>query len=138
MLFRSEFVDAAALASVEADGTLVRPGSGAVAVVQDKALQKELLRDHGLPVPRYEVARAPGELAAIGRDLGWPLVLKSRKLGYDGYGNATCTTPAEAVAEFERLDRGTGVLVEEFVSFERELAVMVRSEERRVGKECRL
>jgi 5-(carboxyamino)imidazole ribonucleotide synthase len=121
----NEFVDAAALAAVVADGTPVRPGSDAVAVLQDKALQKELLRDHGLPVPRYEVARGNGELEAIGRDLGWPLLLKSRKLGYDGYGNATCATPAEAAVAFDRLDRGDGVLVEEFVPFERELAVIV-------------
>ena len=30
------------------------------------------------------------EIAAAGRDLGWPLMLKARALGYDGYGNATC------------------------------------------------
>ena len=129
----NEFVDAAALAGVEAAGTLVRPGSAAVAVLQDKALQKELLRDHGLPVPRHRVAGASGDLDAIGRDLGWPLVLKSRKLGYDGYGNATCATPAEAAEAFERLDRGDGVLVEEFVTFERELAVVVA---RRPGGEA--
>jgi 5-(carboxyamino)imidazole ribonucleotide synthase len=121
----NEFVDAAALAAVEAAGTLVRPDSAAVAAVQDKALQKELLRDHGLPVPRYAVAEAKAELDSIGRDLGWPLVMKARKLGYDGYGNATCATPAEAAAAFDRLDRGDGVLVEEFVPFERELAVIV-------------
>jgi len=129
----NEFVDAAALAAVEAAGTLVRPDSAAVAAVQDKALQKELLRDHGLPVPRYAVAEAGADLDAIGRDLGWPLVLKSRKLGYDGYGNATCATPAEAADAFERLDRGDGVLVEEFVPFERELAVVVA---RRLGGEA--
>ena len=84
-------------------------------------------------MPRFEVARDVGDLDALGRDLGWPLMLKSRKLGYDGYGNATCATPAEAAAAFERLDRGDGVLVEEFVPFERELAVIVA---RRPGGEA--
>jgi 5-(carboxyamino)imidazole ribonucleotide synthase len=121
----NEFVDAAALAAVEAAGTLVRPNAAAVATVQDKALQKELLRGSGLPVTRFEVADAPGDLDAIGRDLGWPLMLKARKLGYDGYGNATCATPAEAAEAFGRLDGGEGVLVEELVPFERELAVIV-------------
>ena len=129
----NEFVDAAALAAVEAAGTPVRPDSTTIALVQDKALQKALLREHGLPVPRFEVARAASDLDALGRDLGWPLMLKSRKLGYDGYGNATCATPAEAAAAFERLDRGDGVLVEEFVPFERELAVIVA---RRAGGEA--
>lgn len=121
----NEFVSADALAAVEAAGTPVRPGAEAVRIVQDKALQKEMLRRHGLPVPRFLVAETAGDLAAIGRDLGFPLMLKARTLGYDGYGNATCRTLAEAEEAFPRLDRGIGVLVEEFVPFRRELAVMV-------------
>jgi 5-(carboxyamino)imidazole ribonucleotide synthase len=52
-------------------------------------------------------------------------MLKARKLGYDGRGNATCPTPASAEEAFARLDAGEGVLVEKMVGFERELAVMV-------------
>jgi 5-(carboxyamino)imidazole ribonucleotide synthase len=121
----NEFVDAGALAAVEASGTPVRPSPGALARVQDKALQKELLAEAGLPVPHFLVVRSASEIEAAGRDLGWPLVLKARKLGYDGYGNATCATPEEAVRELDRLDAGEGVLVEGFVPFERELAVVV-------------
>jgi len=121
----NEFVDAAALAAVEQAGTLVRPSPEALAEVQDKALQKRLLADAGLPVPRFQVVERPGDFEAVGRDLGWPLVLKARKLGYDGYGNATCDTPADAVRELGRLDSGDGVLVEEYVRFERELAVII-------------
>ncbi|MCC6830453.1 MAG: 5-(carboxyamino)imidazole ribonucleotide synthase [Thermoleophilia bacterium] len=121
----NEFVDARALAAVEAAGTPVRPRAASVAVVQDKATQKERLVAAGLPVARFVVADRPSDMAAAGRDLGWPLVLKSRTLGYDGYGNATCTTPAEAEAAMPGLDRGEGVLVESWVPFERELAAMV-------------
>lgn len=129
----NEFVEASALAAVEAAGTPVRPTAAAVATVQDKALQKEMLRTEGIPVPSFAVADRASDMEALGRDFGWPLMLKSRKLGYDGYGNATCQTPAEAVAAFERLDRGEGVLVEAFVAFTRELAVMVA---RRPGGEA--
>lgn len=121
----NEFVDATALAAVEASGTSVRPSARAVAQVQDKALQKELLAAVGLPVPRFLVLRTEREIEAAGRDLGWPLVLKARKLGYDGYGNATCATPDDAGAALRRLDAGDGVLAESFVPFERELAVVV-------------
>ncbi len=121
----NEFVPADALAAVEAAGTPVRPGAESVRIVQDKARQKELLRDSGLPVPRFTVAETPGDLAAIGRELGFPLMLKARTLGYDGYGNATCRDVSEAEEAFGRLDRGEGVLVEEFMPFRRELAVMV-------------
>jgi 5-(carboxyamino)imidazole ribonucleotide synthase len=121
----NEFVDARALAAVEAAGTPVRPRPAALAVVQDKALQKDRLRGAGLPVPRFVVADAAHDLPAAGRDLGWPLMLKSRTLGYDGYGNATCATPGEAAEAYGRLDRGEGVLVEEWVPFASELAAMV-------------
>lgn len=122
----NEFVDAAALASVQALGTPVRPAAAGLATVQDKALQKQMLRRAGLPVAPFVVADGPGDLAAIGRDLGWPLMLKSRRLGYDGYGNATVADPAEGAAQFARLNRdGDGVLVEQMVPFTKELAAMV-------------
>lgn len=121
----NEFVDAAALAAVEASGTPVRPTAGAVGRIQDKALQKALLRDAGLPVPGFDVMTHAREAGALGRDLGWPLMLKARTLGYDGYGNALCADPDEASAALARLDRGDGVLVEGLVRFTRELAAMV-------------
>ena len=121
----NEFVDAGALASVQAAGTPVRPDAGALGTVQDKALQKGLLRDAGLPTAPFLVVERPGDLASAGRDLGWPLMLKARRLGYDGYGNATCGDEADAREAFARLDGGDGVLAEGLVGFERELAVMV-------------
>lgn len=126
LTLENEFVDAAHLARVVAEGTPVRPDPDRVRVVQDKALQKQCLLDAGMPVAAFVVPDGPGDLEAAGRDLGWPLVLKSRALGYDGYGNATCRDLDEAREAFPRLaERGGGVLVEAFVQFERELAVMV-------------
>lgn len=121
----NEFVDAGALASVQAAGTPVRPGADALARVQDKALQKELVRGAGLPSAPSVVLDSARDVAAAGRELGWPLMLKARRLGYDGYGNATCRDEDEGRAAFARLDAGEGVLAEGFVAFERELAVMV-------------
>lgn len=121
----NEFVDARALEAVEAAGTPVRPGAEALARVQDKAAQKALLREAGLPVAPSVVVRDRGELEAAGRDLGWPLMLKARRLGYDGYGNATCADPQQGAAALARLDAGEGVLAEAWVPFARELAAMV-------------
>lgn len=121
----NEFVDAEALAAVEAGGTPVRPGAQTLSQVQDKALQKEMLRDAGLAVPRFTVAPDADVAAAAADDFGWPLMLKARRLGYDGYGNATCPDRAAVDEAFGRLDAGDGVLVEEWVPFARELAVMI-------------
>ena len=94
----NEFVDARALAAVEAAGTPVRPGAASLAAVQDKARQKDLLASAGLPTAPFLVVDRPGDLATAGRELGWPLMLKARRLGYDGYGNATCADEDEARA----------------------------------------
>ncbi|MSO44950.1 MAG: 5-(carboxyamino)imidazole ribonucleotide synthase [Thermoleophilia bacterium] len=126
LTLENEFVDASHLAAVADAGTPVRPDPARMAIVQDKALQKLALRDAGLPVPAFVVPDGPGDLEAAGRTLGWPLMLKSRTLGYDGYGNALCADITGALAAYPALaERGGGVLVEAVVTFERELAVMV-------------
>ena len=121
----NEFVDAGALAAVQAAGTTVRPDAASLATVQDKARQKDLLASAGLPTAPFVVVERAGELGAAGRELGWPLMLKARRLGYDGYGNATCADEDQARQALARLDGGDGVLVEGMVAFERELAAMV-------------
>jgi 5-(carboxyamino)imidazole ribonucleotide synthase len=121
----NEFVDARVLAEVASAGTPVYPRPQSLSVIQDKALQKALLDAFGLPVAPHVIVDHATEFAAVGRDFGWPLMLKSRKLGYDGYGNATCRSPQEAEDAFGRLNAGEGVLVEAFVPFVCELAAMV-------------
>ena len=123
----SEFVDSNVLAEIAAAGTPVRPDPSSLVHVQDKARQKQLLAGANLPLPRWVVAASLSELDSIGRDFGWPLMLKRRRLGYDGYGNATCRTLDEATEAMKRLCGPDGVLVEAFVPFERELAVMIAS-----------
>ncbi len=121
----NEFVEAEVLAEVEAAGTPVRPAADALATVQDKLLQKEMLRNAGLPVSEFLLLEHPEKIAAAGRDLGWPLVLKARRRGYDGYGNATCDGAEEAAEALRRLNLGDGVLAERYVPFAKELAAMI-------------
>jgi len=121
----NEFVDPDALRAVAQAGTPVRPDPEDLATVQDKLLQKERLVEAGLAVAPFRLVASLGDVEATGRELGWPLVLKARRLGYDGYGNATCRDADEAAEALARLDPGDGVLAEAFVPFERELAVMV-------------
>jgi 5-(carboxyamino)imidazole ribonucleotide synthase len=122
----SEFVDAAVLAALEARGVPVYPTAATVAVVQDKLAQKQRIAAAGLAVPAFRGVAAPDEALAAAAELGWPLVLKARRNGYDGYGNATLRGPADVGPAWERLSRGgSPLLVEAWVPFARELAVMV-------------
>jgi len=128
----SEFVAADALQWFVDRGTPVRPGPHTLRIVQDKLRQKETLAAAGLPVPPFRPVRSPDDLLAAGAELGWPLVLKARRLGYDGRGNAAVESPAQAAAAIARLagsaDPADGPLdlyAEAFVPFAGELAVMV-------------
>jgi 5-(carboxyamino)imidazole ribonucleotide synthase len=122
----NEFVPASSLATLEARGVLVLPGSRTLGLVQDKLEQKATLARAGLPIPPCRPVSEARDIVAAGRDLGWPLVLKARRNGYDGKGNLTLRGPEEADAGYARLSGGPDVLyVESFVDFARELAVIV-------------
>lgn len=119
-----EFVDAAGLAAVEADGVRVRPGSAALRAIQDKLVQKQTLEAAGLAVAPFRAVGSPMELVEAGRALGWPVLLKARRGGYDGRGNRLVVGPEDVADAFTAFE-GRALYVEGFVRFRRELAVMV-------------
>jgi 5-(carboxyamino)imidazole ribonucleotide synthase len=132
----NEFVDAAGLATLERAGVPVFPTSATVAIVQDKLSQKETLAAAGLPVPRFSSVTTPDDVAGAGGRFGWPVVLKARRDGYDGKGNATVRTMAGIESAWLQLggDRGRSLYVEAFCPFVRELAIIVtRGRDRNVA-----
>src|SRR5919197_6134363 len=128
----NEFVPARSLRLLEQCGCTVVPGARALAIVQDKLHQKEQLAAAGLPVPPFRPFTDSADVLTCARELGWPLLLKRRRNGYDGYGNRTLHGPddvAPAMAALQGpVDRPAeerALMVEGYVGFERELAVMV-------------
>jgi len=83
----SEFVDWQVLNALQARDVAVRPSPACVGVVQDKLLQKQALARAELPVPTFSAIDSPETLSRTGAELGWPLMLKARRDGYDGRGN---------------------------------------------------
>ncbi|MEA3244653.1 MAG: 5-(carboxyamino)imidazole ribonucleotide synthase [Gemmatimonadota bacterium] len=122
----NEFVDAAALATLERMGATVLPGSAMMGRVQDKYLQKVLLRDAGIPVAPFLPARTPDELHAAAARLGFPFVLKARRDGYDGRGNRTVRAAEDLHDAYASLGGGTRPLyAEAWCDFSVELATIV-------------
>ena len=122
----NEFVDATVLDALQARGARVLPSPDCVRQVQDKLRQKQALADAGLPVPAFREVTAPDDLVRAASELGWPLMLKARRDGYDGRGNLLVHSAAEANAACESLGWPKRALfVEACVPFERELAVQV-------------
>lgn len=124
--FENEFIDASLMARLEKEGHRICPGAATLAVVQDKLLQKEALLSAGLPVPRFQAVRTPADVMLAAQDMGWPLVLKTRRNGYDGKGNALVETPAGVSAAWAKLNGDQNALyIEEFCPFRSELAVII-------------
>ncbi|MGZ6544814.1 MAG: 5-(carboxyamino)imidazole ribonucleotide synthase [Actinomycetota bacterium] len=101
----------------------VYPPPEALESAQDRATEKALFDEVGLPTAPHEAVATLDELqAALGR-IGTPAVLKSRRLGYDGKGQAVIHDAVLA----EDAWRGIGEvpsLVEGFVDFQRELSIV--------------
>ena len=121
-----EFVDPAILAAFAEGGTPVRPGAATLAIVGDKLRQKEAFAAQQIPLPAFRAVETPDDVLRAGAEWGWPVVLKARRLSYDGYGNATVRGPEEVAAAWARLGApGRALYAEAWVPFRRELAVMV-------------
>lgn len=111
----------------------VRPGPDALAHAQDKALMREHLTALGVPCPEFAICESAAELVALGERLGWPIIAKTSRGGYDGKGVWKLEGPDDAAWPFEgKKDHSAGervvIVGEEFIDFTRELsAIVVRS-----------
>jgi len=122
----NEFIDSGRIEILERLGQKVVPSSRTIDCIQDKLVQKELLDRSGLPVPKFMLVTHKNDFSSIAGSLGLPFVVKSRKMGYDGYGNALVTDKRSFDESFRRLtSRHAHLFAEEFVNFRLELAVMV-------------
>jgi 5-(carboxyamino)imidazole ribonucleotide synthase len=122
LTFDHEHVPTDHLRVLQADGVVVRPDPDALVHAQDKAVMRNRLTDVGVPCPRWLVVSSVEQLQEFGSAVGWPLVLKTPRGGYDGKGVRVVAAADEAL---EWLGRGDSLLAEETVRFRRELAVLV-------------
>ncbi len=135
LTFDHEHVPTAHLAVLEEAGVQVRPGPAALRLTQDKRAMRDRLTALGVACPRF----APVQSLADVQDFAagsWPVVLKAVSGGYDGKGVWVCESPADAaevLAHGALLAAGGGLLAEEYVAFERELAVLAARSPHRQG-----
>ena len=123
----NEFVDPRALEALERTGCMVWPRARTVALVQDKCVQKETLREAGIPVVPFRQVATVDDVHAAADEFGVPLVLKARRDAYDGRGNRTIRSRADVDVAWRALrDAGPRALyVEGWCEFTMELATIV-------------
>ena len=103
--------------------TRIAPPLAALAMSQDRLAEKRLFAKLGIPTTRHAAVDSPTSLARALRRIGLPGVLKTRRLGYDGKGQAVVRSVEAAQAAFEAL-RGAALIYEEFVPFDFEVSVL--------------
>ncbi len=117
-----EHVPTEHLRTLLAEGVTLHPGPAALEHAQDKLLMRARLTQAGIPVPRWRAVADAAELAAFGAQVGWPVVLKTPRGGYDGKGVLVVHSLDDAR---DWLSHHETLLAEERVDFHRELAALV-------------
>ncbi|HLL66226.1 MAG TPA: 5-(carboxyamino)imidazole ribonucleotide synthase [Micromonosporaceae bacterium] len=116
--FDHEHVPTEHIRALAAEGVTLLPGADALRYAQDKAAMRARLTELGAPVPRWRAVASPGDVTAFAAEVGWPVVVKAVRGGYDGRG-------VWSVSTVDDLPTGPELLVEERVSMRRELAALV-------------
>jgi 5-(carboxyamino)imidazole ribonucleotide synthase len=101
----------------------VRPGREALRISQDRMTEKDFLSDLGLTPAPYAQVDTLDDLKAAIEAIGTPAILKTRRFGYDGKGQARITDPADAEGAFAAM-AGAPAVLEGFVDFSHEISVI--------------
>ena len=103
LTFEFENVSADAVEALERDGLRVAPGALALRTAQDRAAEKAFLNAHGCPTAAYAEIDSAADLAPALERLGAPALLKTRREGYDGKGQAWIGSVEEGAEAFTKL-----------------------------------
>ena len=101
----------------------IEPSPSTLGIIQDKLSQKTFLSENGLSVSQFYEITSLDDLREKIKDLGLPVLLKSRRDAYDGRGNFKITSPNEIEKAYQHFD-GKSLMVEKFVNFKMEVSVI--------------
>lgn len=101
----------------------VFPPPSALAMAQDRLVEKETFRELGIDTAPFRRVDGLEELEEAAGQLGLPAVLKTRRMGYDGKGQVVITGQEELKPAWEELG-GSPLILEGFVEFDRELSIL--------------
>lgn len=113
----------AATAAFLAARVPVRPGLAALEVAQDRLSEKTFLNGLGIPTAPFRAVDDLAGLEAALAEIGFPAVLKTRRFGYDGKGQAKIARPEDAAAALAAMN-GHPAILEGWVPFAREVSIL--------------
>lgn len=102
----------------------VRPSRNVLHIVQNRWREKSFLEQAGVACTPFAEVTSSEQLQTAVEQVGTPSVLKTAESGYDGKGQIKISSPAEAEAAWDSIERAPAIL-EGWVEYERELSVIV-------------
>ncbi len=104
-------------------GKVVAPGSRALGITQDRVREKEFARENGVATVDFATIDSAADIAPALERLGAPALLKTRREGYDGKGQAWVKSAGEALAAWATIG-GKPAILEARADFDREISVI--------------
>ncbi len=101
----------------------VHPSPDALAFSGDRIIEKNLFRELGIDTATFAAVDSRADLDHAVREIGLPAILKTRRFGYDGKGQAVLRSASDLDAAWERLGEHA-LILEGFVPFDREVSVL--------------
>ncbi len=102
----------------------VRPGLKALEVAQDRLKEKQFVAALGIPIAPFAAVDTSADFAAAMASVGVPSILKTRRLGYDGKGQAGVSAAGDIEAAFEAIG-GAPATLEARIAFKCEVSVLL-------------
>lgn len=100
----------------------VAPPAGALEAAQDRLVEKDRFSRLGIATPAYRAVASRPDLAAAVAELGLPLVLKTRRMGYDGKGQFVLRQREDLELAWRELG-DQPLIAERWLSFDHECAI---------------
>jgi len=107
-----------------ASKTRVSPPPKAVEIAQDRVLEKNFANQHGVKTAVFAVIENADQVQAAADQVGFPAILKTARLGYDGKGQVVCADVDTLAKAFESLG-GVVCVLEQKVDLQVEVSVVL-------------
>ena len=121
--YEFENIPVAPLDAVIAKAPL-HPPRRALEIAQDRLAEKDFVTSLGGHPAPYAAVDSLADLQAALREIGAPAILKTRRMGYDGKGQARLRTADDAADAFEALE-GAPAVLEGFITFDAEFSILL-------------
>ncbi|HEX2786946.1 MAG TPA: 5-(carboxyamino)imidazole ribonucleotide synthase [Ignavibacteria bacterium] len=119
----NEFIDYKKIEALEKLNKKVYPCSKIIKLIQDKLFQKDTLLKAGIPVADFVNVENKEDIVKFAKEHSYPVILKSRTMGYDGKGNYKIDSESDIEKGITTLKARGELMCEKFINFDKEIAV---------------